>query len=405
MKNHSVSDSFPLSGFAGRMDSIPRSCIRELLSGGRPSLISFGGGVPHDSCVPVDAIRTAFDTVMTRYGAQAFRYGASEGETGLQEFIALEWLPRFGLSPDPSDILIVNGSQQALDLLGKVLVDPGAPVLVERPTYIAALQAFSAFEPRFFDMPLERDGVENNVLESALKRHQPRLFYTIPSFQNPSCACYSGENRLGCAEALNRHADCVLVEDDPYSELYYDCKPPKPMCTAMVRNAVLLGTFSKTVAPGFRLGWIWAQGELRRHLITAKQAADLCTGRFQQLLLLETLRHLDMDAHLQRNRVFYRQQRERMHCAMSRHLAGYAAWNPPAGGMFFWVHLCRDLHARTLLTACVERGVAFAEGSSFHAGGGGLSTMRLNFTQSSPDEMEKGLALIAGVIRELEARG
>jgi len=390
------------SGFAGRMNAIPRSCIRELLSGNQPRLISFGGGVPHDSCVPLEAIQTAFDATLMRYGAQAFRYSASEGEAELREFIAQRWLPRFGLRPDPAEILIVNGSQQALDLLGKVLIDPGSPVLMERPTYIAALQAFSAFEPRFLDIAVRRDGADGAELGSMLKQYGPRLFYTIPSFQNPSGICYGETQRMQCASVLNAHPDCVFVEDDPYSELYYDGKPPNPLCALGVRNAALLGTFSKIVAPGFRMGWIWARGQLLRHLITAKQAADLCTSRFQQLLLSALLRRLDLETHLKRNRAFYWVQRARMHDCMTRHLADLASWNLPRGGMFFWATLRHDINAQTLLAAAIKRGVAFAEGSSFHVGGLGASTMRLNFTQSSLDDMEKGTALIASAIRQLQ---
>jgi len=391
-----------LPGFAGRMNVIPRSCIRELLSGNQPKLISFGGGVPHDSCVPLDALHQAFDATLTRYGARAFSYGASEGEAELREYIAHQWLPRFGLTPETDDILIVNGSQQALDLLGKTLIDPQTSVLMERPTYVAALQAFSAFEPRFADIAVGADGADDGALMRALKRYKPRIFYTIPTFQNPSGACYSKAKRHACAEALKAHADCVLIEDDPYSELYFDRKPPLPLCAEGIQNAALLGTFSKIVAPGLRLGWIWARGDLRRHLITAKQAADLCTGRFQQLLLLEVLRSLNLDTHLQRNREFYVKQRDRMLGAMSNHLTGLATWNIPSGGMFVWARLCQDQNALELLRACLQQGVAFADGSSFHAGGGGLATMRLNFTQLSFDNMDKGLGIIASVLRKMQ---
>jgi len=401
MKNHNTQELLRPSCFANRMNIIPRSCIRELLSGGQHNLISFGGGVPNDCCVPLKAIQKAFDNVMTKYGARAFRYGSSEGEAELREFIACNWLTRFGLEPDPADILIVNGSQQALDLLGKVLIDCKSPVLMERPTYIAALQAFSAFEPEFIDMPLCDEGVDIYNLEEMLRQYRPRLFYTIPTFQNPSGLCYSKEKRRACSEALNRQKDCVLIEDDPYSELYYDCKPPNPICAEGTKNAVFLGTFSKIVAPGFRIGWIWAKGDIKRHLITAKQAADLCTGRFQQLLLIETLRNLDIDLHLQNNRDFYKIRRKRMNDYMSKNFSGLADWSLPHGGMFFWVTLRHNLNARTLLAKCIQDNVAFADGISFHTGGGGESTMRLNFTQLSFDDMKKGLELIAGSIRQL----
>lgn len=402
MTTPNFSASFFASEFSDRMQAIPRSCIRELLSGPRQRLISFGGGVPHESCVPFDAIRSAFDATLTRYGARAFSYGASEGEAELREFIAREWLSRFGVAPDPDDILIVNGSQQAFDLLGKVLIDDATPVLVERPTYLAALQAFSVFQPRFFEVTLDGDGADPAAVRSAIDNYKPRFFYTIPTFQNPSGVCYSEARRIACAGAL-AGSSCTLVEDDPYSELYYGPKPPRLLCAMGVENAVLLGTFSKTVAPGFRLGWIWARGDVRRHLITVKQAADLCTGRFQQLLLVETLRHLDIEAHLQKNRLFYRQQRDRMHRCLTQDLSGLAEWDLPQGGMFFWARCAADLDSRDLLARCLQRGVAFADGASFHAGGGGASTMRLNFTQPSFDEIRTGVGRIAEGIREARA--
>jgi 2-aminoadipate transaminase len=382
--------------FAPRIENVPRSCVRELLSSGK-KLISFGGGVPHDSCFPIDAMRRAFDRVLSEHGPSAFRYGQSEGEVALREFIAREWLPRFGVDAQTSEVLIVNGSQQALDLIGKVFVDRHAPLIVERPTYLAALQAFSLFGPRYREVAMDAHGALPDRLDDHLNEEPCGFFYAIPSFQNPSGCCYSAARRAAIAEILNRRG-ALLVEDDPYSQLYYG-EPPAvlPVCALGVERSLLLGTFSKMVAPGFRLGWIWTRSaETMRHLVTAKQAADLCTGRFQQLFLLETIRQLDLEDHLARTRVLYKLKRDTMDLLLKKYASGLLAWKKPGGGMFFWAALTRPgLTARELLVSCVKSGVAFAEGSSFHATGGGEEFLRLNFTQATGEEMERGLRIIA----------
>jgi 2-aminoadipate transaminase len=388
------------SAFAERINHIPRSCVREILTlSSGTDLISFGGGRPHPSCIPTAAITTAFESIMRRHGSSAFQYSSSEGENELREFIASTWLARQGLQAHPSEILIVNGSQQALDLLGKVLVDTSAPVLVERPTYLAALQAFASYEPRYLEVALEQDGPNIEQLKQQLKRHKPRFFYTIPTFQNPSGVCCSQAKREAIATALNR-SGCLLIEDDPYSELYFDTPPPPPICALGVKNCVQLGTFSKTVAPGFRLGWIWARGELLRHLITVKQAADLCTGSFGQLLLAETLKHLDIEAHLNHNRDFYRRQRDSMEQILHHHLGEQLHWQSPPGGMFFWGTVREPTDTAKLLQRCIARGVAYADGSSFYAADPETNRLRINFTNSTLEEMERGVALLAAVLRE-----
>jgi 2-aminoadipate transaminase len=380
---------------------MPRSCVRELLSS-RPGsdLISFGGGVPHHSCVPLKDIQAAFETVCTRHGAQAFSYGSSEGEPELRDYIASEWLPRFGVDARPDEILIVNGSQQALDLVAKVLIDPGSAVAVERPTYLAALQAFSAYEPVYREVPLDECGPMPDALATHLQTAGCRFFYTIPSFQNPSGACCTLGRRREIVEVMNR-SNALLVEDDPYSQLYYEKKPPLPLCALGASRPVLLGTFSKLVAPGLRLGWVWARSETMRHLVVAKQAADLCTGRFSQFLVLETLRRLDIDSHLSMIRAVYKSKRDAMHMALTASLADLCAWPLPAGGMFFWVKLrYADVPVRRLLARCIKNRVAFADGASFFATPSAQSFMRLNFTQPTPSEMTEGLMRMRRVLAE-----
>lgn len=385
---------------ADRMKNIPRSGIREILMAaeGRP-MISFGGGVPHDSCVPLPEIRDAFEAVFTNRGARAFRYGTTEGEKELREYVA-SWLKGLGLQAGAGEILIVNGSQQGLDLLGKVLLNPGSTILVERPTYLAALQAFSPYEPQYDEVEMDDQGAIVESLKEKLRKPST-FFYTIPSFQNPSGVCISVKRREEIVNCLNE-TGCLLIEDDPYGQLYYDSPPPAPLCAMGVKNAVYLGTFSKMVSPGFRLGWMWTSDKnLMKHLITVKQAADLCTGLFQQYLLLEVLRRLDIHKHLECNRIFYATQREKMNQYMSNHLSGLMDWNYPSGGMFFWAALKNGLHAGKLLSRCVERGVAFADGASFFAGEKDFSRLRLNFTQYTEEEMDRGLLIIAEEIRQM----
>ncbi len=378
--------------FSSRVTSIPRSGVREILKNVDRSIISFGGGIPYESCIPAETIHQSFDKVMSRYGRKTFSYSQSEGEPQLREFIANVWLRLLGIKADVSDILIVNGSQQALDLLGKVFLEKGAPVLVERPTYMAALQAMQVYEPVFLETVLENEGADTHQMEQHLKFNPCRFFYTIPSFQNPSGVCYSKERRLTIASLLNRYGT-VLVEDDPYSHLYYDNQPSVPVSALGVKKAVLMGTFSKIIAPGFRLGWIYARPEIIKHLVTVKQAADLCTGRFTQLLLLETLLSLDLNEHLSDLRLFYRKQRDTFDYYMHKHLDGILTWQKPAGGMFFWAS-SKGPSAGELLLSCVENGVAFADGAAFSASGGTEQFLRLNFTQVTEPMMDQGLAVI-----------
>ncbi|MFP4014391.1 MAG: PLP-dependent aminotransferase family protein [Chitinispirillaceae bacterium] len=390
-----------LSQPAQRVLNIPRSGIRELLSNSQgKKIISFGGGVPHDSRVPLRQIETAFEKVLSRWGTQAFRYGASEGELTLREQVS-HWLCGLGIDARPDQVLMVNGSQQGLDLLGKVLIDPGSRVLVERPTYLAALQAFSPYDPLYDELELDLEGISTFQLEDRLRSGPYRFFYTIPSFQNPSGTYSPDARRIITAQLLNRHGT-LLVEDDPYSQLYYDSdSSPRPICSFGVENAVFLGTFSKMVAPGFRLGWIWSNSEILRHLLTVKQAADLCTGRFQQLLLSELLNDLDLKSHLKENRNFYTVQRDTMQRFMTKHLQEHMDWNQPRGGMFFWAKLRRGLGAEELLDRCFSRGVAFTDGAAFFASDPKKEYLRINFTQCTPTEMDDGLEVMKEEIERM----
>lgn len=379
--------------FSSRIRKVPRSGVREILKAAEGNeIISFGGGVPHESCIPVEIICKSFDNIFTSYGHKAFSYGQTEGEPLLREFIAEVWLPRQGIAANPSDILIVNGSQQALDLLGKVFVDKGAPVLVERPTYMAALQALCVYEPQFLEIEMDTEGVFPDQMEIQLKRDACRFFYTIPSFQNPSGVCYTEKRRLEVIGLLNKYRT-LLVEDDPYSNLYFENPPPLPLCSMGAENAVYIGTFSKIVAPGFRLGWIYAKPDIMRHLVTVKQASDLCTGRFGQLLLFDILKNLDLDIHLKNLRLFYHKQRDSFEFFMKKYMSEFLQWKIPSGGMFFWASTFGPA-ASELLVSCITRGVAFADGDSFHASGGGKQYMRLNFTQASEQMMERGLSVL-----------
>ena len=391
--------------YSSRMEQMPRSCVRDLMAScAQPGLIAFSGGVPAPSCIPLDLLRHSCDQVLAQYGSSALAYGSSEGEMRLREWIAFNWLPRQGIAAHPDEILIVNGSQQALDLLGKVLLDKGAPVAVENPTYLAALQAFAASEPEFRTVSMDREGPLPDSLARALRgpsatrAEGARLFYTVPNFQNPSGTLCGRKRRLAIAEELNRHP-ALLIEDDPYGELYYEEAPPPSLHALGAKSGALLGTFSKMVAPGLRLGFVWAPGPLARHLGTVKQAADLCSGRLVQLVLAQTLESLDMETHLSGLREHYRGLRDSMDQALRRHLGSLATWDTPRGGMFFWLRCAEHVDSRALLSRCAKKGVTFADGASFFAQGGGQNYMRLNFTATSPAQMEEGLAILANELR------
>jgi 2-aminoadipate transaminase len=375
--------SWTMARRAGRLNP---STIRELLKlTERPGIIGLAGGLPSADTFPVAALRDACAEVLEQRPREALQYGASEGFGPLREWVAAE-LAAQGLPAEAGRVLITSGSQQGLDLVGKVLLDPGSAVAVESPTYLGALQAFAPYEPEF--VALEGDD-EGPLPASLAARRGARFAYLLPNFQNPTGRCLGAGRREALAEAAQA-AGLPVVEDNPYGELWYDAPPPPPLAARLGEQAVYLGSFSKVLAPGLRLGYVLAPPALFGKLLQAKQAADLHTPSFNQRIVHAVLASGMLPAHVAATRARYRE-----------HHVGHAGvrWQVPSGGMFFWLTLPEGLDAAALLPRAVDAGVAYVPGGSFFAHGGHAHTLRLSFVTVPPAQIANGVAALARVLR------
>ena len=381
---------------ARRAERLNPSTIREILKlTERPGIVSLAGGLPAAETFPVEAMAEATARVLRETPREALQYAASEGFAPLREWVAAE-LSAQGLRVDAGRVLITTGSQQGLDLLGKVLIDPGSTVAVESPTYLGALQAFAPFEPEFATL----EGDDEGPLPEAFERVRgARFAYLLPNFQNPSGRCLPAARRLALVERA-REAGVPIVEDNPYGDLWYDAPPPPPLAASAGDDAVYLGSFSKVLAPGLRLGYVVAPAALFPKLLQAKQAADLHTPGFNQRVVHAVVQDGFLTRHVPTIRARYRVQRDAMRAALEQHLPAGCRFSTPAGGMFFWVELPARLDATALLPRAVEAGVAYVPGAPFFAAAPRANTLRLSFVTVSPDRIEAGVAALGAVLRE-----
>lgn len=383
---------------AGRAAGLNPSVIREILKvTERPDVISLAGGLPSPTTFPVADFARASQAVLERDGRAALQYSASEGFGPLREFVA----DRLPWDVDPDRVLITTGSQQGLDLVAKVLVDEGSRVLVETPTYLGALQAFSPFGAEVAGVTTDEDGLLPDDLPARIGTgaDRARFLYVLPTFQNPTGRML-GEARRARLVEVAAELGLPLVEDNPYGELWFDNPPPAPLAARNPDGVLYLGSFSKVLAPGLRLGYVVAPAEVYPKLLQAKQAADLHSPGFNQRMVYEVVRDGFLDRHVPTIRELYRARRDHLLAALGREFAGLGAtWNTPAGGMFLWLRLPPGLDALELLPLAVEAGVAFVPGSPFFATDPDPRTMRLSFVTASPAELDQAAAALAGVVR------
>ncbi len=399
MNPNDLPSPWVLARRAARMNP---SVIREILKvTERPGIVSFAGGLPSPATFPVDEFAAASAQVLQQDGPAALQYAASEGFPALREKVAalLPW------PVDPDQVLITTGSQQGLDLVAKVLVDAGSRLLVETPTYLGALQAFATMEPEIVGVRSDEQGVQLDDLRA--KAAGARFLYLLPNFQNPTGRTMGEDRRARLAE-LATELRLPIVEDNPYGDLWFDRPPPLPMSARRPDGCVYLGSFSKVLAPGLRLGFLVAPAPLYPKLLQAKQAADLHSPGFNQRMAAQVIAGDFLDRHVPRIRALYRAQRDAMLAALHRETAGLGLeWNVPDGGMFLWARLPRGLSALDLLPRAVEAGVAFVPGAAFYAEGSddgdSLRTLRLSFVTASAAEIDRGIAALAGVIRQARA--
>ncbi len=393
------------SRFARRMDGMKASEIRELLKvTQRPEVISFGGGLPAPESFPIEELKSVLAGVLEREGTQALQYSTTEGDPRLRAIIAKRMNDRLGTSVEPGDILVTSGSQQGLDLTGKVMLDEGDEVLCESPTYLGAINAFTAYRPRFVEVATDDDGMIPGALEERLSScNAAKLIYVIPTFQNPSGRTWTVERRIALLAAAARHG-VTIIEDDPYGQLVYEGATP-PSLASMARGVpvVYLGTFSKIFCPGMRIGWLAAPRGIYEKYALVKQGADLHTSTFTQAALLGYLEKFDLDQAIARIRDLYRARRDAMLKAMEKRFPAGATWTHPRGGLFLWVTLPEHVSAREALVRALEKDVAFVPGGSFFPNGGHENTLRLNFSNMPEPRIEEGIARLGTVLKEMIA--
>ncbi len=385
--------------FASRMGKVPRSFVREILKVTEdPEIISFAGGLPNPESFPYQDIKEVAVQVLEENGAQALQYSTTEGYYPLREWVSQRY-HRGGLNVDPEEVLVTNGSQQGLDLVGKIFLNQDDPVLVERPTYLAALQSFGLYEPKFHSLPLEEDGVNINSLKKALDKFHPKLFYAVPSFQNPTGISYSLNRRKEVGRLL-KDSDTVFVEDNPYGEIRFMGQDHPPV-KAFSDESLLLGSFSKIVSPGIRLGWITAPGEVMDKLVTAKQASDLHSSLLSQMIVHRYLSDYDVEAHLKKIRRMYKRQRDLMVSLIKEGFPEGVKYTEPEGGMFLWVTLPEGMSSLELFDMALKEKVAFVPGQAFYTEDPQHNTLRMNFSNCSEDRIEEGMKRLGYAIKKL----
>ncbi len=387
--------SFTLAQRAHKMNP---SVIREILKiTERPGIISFAGGLPSPDTFPVQAMREASERVLTLDGRAALQYAASEGLPQLREWVAHD-LAKQGMQVSPDQVLITTGSQQGLDLIAKVLIDAGSKILVETPTYLGALQAFMPMEPEVVSVDSDDEGVDADDLRA--KAAGARFIYLLPNFQNPTGRTMTEARRAAVARAA-LDTGLPVIEDNPYGDLWFDQAPAASLSSRLPGQSLYLGSFSKILAPGLRLGYVVAPRAIYPKLLQAKQAADLHTPSFNQRVVAEVLKDGFIDRHVPTNRALYKRQCEAMLEALAREMAGLDVhWNRPAGGMFLWARLPAGMDAVQLLPHAVEKNVAFVPGAAFYAAQPVNETLRLSFVTSTVEQIRTGVAALAQTIRE-----
>lgn len=390
---------------AKRMDTLRASDVREMLKvTERPGVISFAGGLPAPELFPTEALAEIAAELLRTDGARALQYSTTEGYRPLRERVASRMNAHWGTRVSAEEVLVTTGSQQGLDLSAKLFLDEGDTVFCESPTYLAAISAFKVFSPRFVEVPTDDEGMKIEALEQLLAAGgRPKLIYVVPNSQNPSGRTWTLERRVQFMELLGRHPVAV-IEDNPYGEVRFEGEPlPALQSFDRAGSVVLLGTFSKVLSPGLRVGWVAARQPLLEKYVILKQATDLHTCIFSQMLVERYLERFDLDADLSRIRQFYRERRDAMVRALEHEMPAGVRFTRPSGGLFVWVELPANINARELLGRCLDQDVAFVPGGAFFPERSREDTLRLNFSNMPPDRVREGVRRLASVLRQMLA--
>lgn len=387
--------------FADRVTDVPRSFLREILKVAlEPNMISFAGGLPSPDLFPLAELKAATNKVFDVAGADALQYANSEGFWGLREWVARRYANQHGLDIDPEHVLITNGSQQGLDLIGKTLLNDGDDVVIEAPGYLGAIQAFSLYQAAFRPVRLNADGIDIPELKKTLETYDPKVYYAVPNFQNPSGITYENENREAVAKLIQSRRT-LLIEDNPYGDLRFMGTHKTSFKKLIPDHTLLLGTFSKTVVPSLRIGWIVAPPPIFDKLLIAKQASDLHTNSFGQRMVHQYLMDNDLDAHIEMIRKAYGQKRDAMIAAIRDRFPKSVQHTEPEGGMFVWLTLPEHVSAMTVFEAAIKEKVAFVPGHPFYIDRSDCATFRLNFSCMDVKAIEVGIERLGKVLHDL----
>ena len=381
--------------FSKRATAIKSSVIREILKvTGRPEVISFAGGLPSDASFPVPQLKAAFEKVMTDAPQAALQYSTTDGYAPLREWVAAQKSVD-GASITPEQVIIVSGSQQALDLIGKVFINEGDKVLVEAPTYLGALQAFDLFFPKYVSIQSDENGLDAEQL-SAEQAEGAKFLYALPNFQNPTGRLMTEERRQALVNKA-RELNLLVIEDDPYGELWYTSAPPPSLLSRMPERVIQMGSFSKILAPGLRLGYIVAPEEIARKFEQVKQATDLHTATLTQRAVYEVVKDGFLNEHIPTIRKLYHAQAQAMLGALAEHMPAGVKWNQPAGGMFLWLELPEGMDAEEMLKKALTRNIAYVPGTPFYANEPVRNTMRLAFVTVPEEKIRAGVKVLGEV--------
>ncbi len=388
--------------FSDRILGAKKSFIREILKVTQnKDVISFAGGLPNPISFPTENLKVSMNRVVDEQGENAFQYATTEGSLLLRQQIAKRYKKRFNLDFSPNDILITSGSQQALDLIGKVLVNKGDHVLIEKPGYLGTIQALSLYEPSFHGIDLLDNGLDLDRLKATLEAYPSKLLYTVPNFQNPTGLTYSLENREAVC-ALLKQTSTYLIEDDPYGELRFTGEDLPYIQSFGHEHSILLGSFSKIVTPGMRIGWLCTKDALLMDkLIIAKQASDLHTNYFSQCVIADYLLHHDLDAHISHIKTLYRKQSTAMVEAIREYFPSHIKFTVPEGGMFLWITLPEGMSSLEFFNLAAKENVAFVPGEPFYTEALTSNTLRLNYTNSDVNSIQEGVKRLAKVFKTL----
>ena len=387
--------------FSDRIADVPKSFIREILKVAiNKNVISFAGGLPNRDLFPVEDLQKATNNVFELYGSDSLQYSNSEGLLELREYISNWYKSEYEMNINVNNILITNGSQQGLDLIAKTFISEKDDIIIEEPGYLGAIQAFSVFRATFHPVKLNNDGLDINMLDQVIKTADSKIIYCVPNFQNPSGISYSYKKRQEVASKI-KGKKIYLVEDNPYGELNYSGRKNVSFKKLVPEQTILLGTFSKTIVPSFRIGWIIAPDEIMERLLVAKQAADLHTNSFTQMIVYQYLINFNIKRHIEKIRDLYGKQLNAMLKNINKYFPDEVEFTKPEGGMFMWITLPEGFSTIKLFELAIKQNVAFVPGYPFYIGRKDTNTLRLNFSCSDEETIEEGIKRLSIAIKEI----